>query len=99
MWAMRIRASALAIDFSQSIKRWWQRPSHARIRSTTHSRGRTSKLCAVSEHLTICTVLSDDLQGVSQFGARIATVRENIAGAVDFLLSVTTEKWDYLKNS
>ena len=49
--------------------------------------------------MTICTVLSDDLQGVSQFGARIATVRENIAGAVDFLLSVTTEKWDYLKNS
>ena len=79
MWAMRIQACALAIDLSQSFDRRRQRPSPAKVRSTTHRRGSTSKPCAVSERLTICTVKrSDDLQGVSQFGARIAAVRKDM---------------------
>ena len=56
MWAMRIQACALAIDLSQSFDRRRQRPSPAKVRSTTHRLGETSKPCAVSERLTICTV-------------------------------------------
>ena len=80
MWAMRIQACALAIDLSQSFDRRRQRPSPAKVRSTTHRLGKTSKPCAVSERLTICTVQRPiDLQGVSQFGARIAAVRKDMA--------------------
>ena len=56
MWAMRIQACALAIDLSQAFYRRRQRPSPAKVRSTTHRLGKTSKPCAVSERLTICTV-------------------------------------------
>ena len=53
MCAMRIQASALAIDFSQSFDRRLQRFSQAKVRSTTQRRGRTSKPAVVSERLTI----------------------------------------------
>jgi hypothetical protein len=53
MWAINSQASALAIDFSQSLARRRQRPSHAKVRSTTHLRGKTSKPSAVSERLII----------------------------------------------
>ena len=36
MWAMRIQACALAIDLSQSFDMRRQRPSPAKVRSTTH---------------------------------------------------------------
>jgi len=55
-WAKVSQASALAMDFSQSFESRRHRPSQARVRSTTHRRGNTSKPCAVSERLTICTV-------------------------------------------
>ena len=53
---MVIRASALAMDFSQSFDRRRHRPSHAKLRSTIRRRGRTSNPSAVSERLTIWTV-------------------------------------------
>ena len=53
MWAMSSHASALAMVFSQSFAIRRQRPSHAKVRSTTHLRGMTSKPIAVSERLTI----------------------------------------------
>ncbi|SFK69103.1 regulatory helix-turn-helix protein, lysR family [Loktanella salsilacus] len=56
MCAMRIQASALAMDFSQSFDRRRHRFSQAKVRSTTHRRGSTSKPSAVSERLTIWTV-------------------------------------------
>ncbi len=56
MCAMRIQASALAMDFSQSFDRRRHRFSQAKVRSTTHRRGRTSNPSAVSERLTIWTV-------------------------------------------
>lgn len=56
MWAMRSQASALAMVFSQSFAIRRHLPSHAKVRSTTHRRGMTSKPFAVSERLTICNV-------------------------------------------
>jgi len=44
MWAMSIHAFELSIDFSQSLAILRQRLSHAKVRSTTHLRGMTSKL-------------------------------------------------------
>ena len=52
MCAMVAHASAEAMDFSQSLASRRQRPSQAKVRSTTHRRGRTSKPLAVSERLT-----------------------------------------------
>ena len=56
MGAMVIHASALAMDFSQSMARRRQRPSQAKVRSTTHLFGRTSKPLAASERLMISSV-------------------------------------------
>src|SRR3546814_5832893 len=41
---------------SQSLASRRQRPSHAKVRSTTQRRGRTSNPLAASERLTICKV-------------------------------------------
>lgn len=54
--AIKTHASALAMDFSQSFASRRQRPSHAKVRSTTHCLGSTSKPVAVSDRLTICSV-------------------------------------------
>ena len=54
--AMKAQASALAIVASKSLARRRHRPSQARVLSTTHLRGRTSKPFAVSERLMISTV-------------------------------------------
>src|SRR3546814_16521956 len=48
--------SALAMVCSQSLASRRQRPSHAKVRSTTQRRGRTSNPLAASERLTICKV-------------------------------------------
>ena len=56
IWAISTHASALLMDDSQSLARRLQRPSHAKVRSTTHLRGGTSKPLAVSERLTIWSV-------------------------------------------
>ncbi len=55
MWA---HAVALSVDFSQSLARRRQRPSHAKVRSTTHLRGKISKLSALSERRMISIVQS-----------------------------------------
>jgi len=56
IWAISTHASALSMVFSQSRASRRQRPSHAKVRSTTHLRGSTSKPSAVSERLMICSV-------------------------------------------
>ena len=56
MCAMNIHASALAMDFSQSLANLRRRLSHAKVRSTTHLLGITSNPEAVSERLTIWMV-------------------------------------------
>ncbi len=56
MWAMSIHAFELSIDFSQSLANLRQRFSHAKVRSTTHLFGMTSKPFAASERLTIWIV-------------------------------------------
>ncbi len=58
MWAMKPQASAEAMDFSQSLSSRRHLPSHAKVRSTTHLRGRTSKPLAVSDRLMISMVQS-----------------------------------------
>ena len=56
MLAMQVHAVELSIVRSQSFASLRQRPSQAKVRSTTHRRGSSSKPCAVSERLTISTV-------------------------------------------
>ena len=56
MGAVSSLASALSMDFAQSLAGRRQRPSHAKARSTTHLRGSTSKPFAVSERFAICNV-------------------------------------------
>jgi hypothetical protein len=51
--AMVAQAVALLMDRSQSLARRRQRPSHAKVRSTTQRRGKSSKPFAVSERLMI----------------------------------------------
>lgn len=46
------------MDRSQSLARRRHRPSQAKVRSTTHLRGKTSKPLAVSERLKISRVHS-----------------------------------------
>ena len=43
MLAMKVQAEELSIDASQSFASLRQRPSQAKVRSTTQRRGRTSK--------------------------------------------------------
>src|SRR5213075_899320 len=56
MEAMRAQAVEEAMEVSQSLARRRQRPSHAKVRSTTHLRGRTSKPWAASDRLMISMV-------------------------------------------
>ena len=56
MWAIVIQASADPTDFSQSLASRRHLPSHAKVRSTTQRRGRTSKPLALSVRLTIWRV-------------------------------------------
>lgn len=58
MWAMKIHACALAMDFSLSLASRRHRPSQAKVRSTTQRRGSSSKPLAMSERLTICSFQS-----------------------------------------
>ena len=53
MLATRIPACAEAIDFSQSLASRRHRLSQAKVLSTTHRLGRSSKPWAVSERLMI----------------------------------------------
>ena len=56
MLATRIHACAEAIDFSQSLASRRHRLSQAKVLSTTHHLGRSSKPWAVSERLMISSV-------------------------------------------
>src|SRR6476660_5860034 len=82
MWATNAQATALAIVASKSFASLRQRPSHAKVRSTTHLRGGTSKPCAVSERLIISIVHSPirfSLQSLLQFISAIATIGKDMA--------------------
>ena len=50
------QAAELSADFSQSFASRRLRPSHAKVRSTTHRCGRTSKPSAVSDRRMISMV-------------------------------------------
>ena len=63
MLDMNAQAVELSVDASQSLARRRQRPSHAKVRSTTHRRGRTSKPLAVSDRLMISMVQSPSSAG------------------------------------
>ena len=56
IWAISTQASALWMVFSQSLANRRQRPSHAKVRSTTHRRGNTLNPLAVSDYLTFCNL-------------------------------------------
>ena len=56
MWAISSHPSALAMDFSRSLANRRHRPSQAKVRSTTHLRGKTSNPSTVSERLMIWTL-------------------------------------------
>ena len=58
MLAMKVHAVELAMDCSQSLASRRHRPSHAKVRSTTQRRGRTSKPLAASERFMISIVQS-----------------------------------------
>ena len=53
---MKIQASAEAMVRSKSFASLRHRPSHAKVRSTTQRRGKTSKPLALSVRLTISSV-------------------------------------------
>lgn len=50
MDAIKIHASALAMVALKSLASRRQRPSQAKVRSTIHRRGRTSKPLAAARH-------------------------------------------------
>ena len=50
-----MKATAIAVRFSKSLARRRHRLSHAKVRSTTHRRGKTSNPLAVSNRFTIVT--------------------------------------------
>jgi len=56
MWAIMIHASADAMERSTSLANLRHLPSQAKVRSTTHRRGRTSKPFVLPERLMISTV-------------------------------------------
>ena len=65
---------------SKSFASLRQRPSHAKVRSTTHLRGRTSNPCAVSERLIISSrPFTNTFQRLAQFLAGIAAIGEDMA--------------------
>ena len=56
MWATSVQASGLWMVALTSLASLRHRPNQAKIRSTTHRLGKTSKPFAVSDRLMICTV-------------------------------------------
>jgi hypothetical protein len=79
MWAMKIQASADAMDFSQSLASRRQRPSQAKVRSTTQRRGRTSNpLRRVRALDDFEGPVAELAQGVVQLRPGIAAVGEDV---------------------
>ena len=56
MWAIVAHAVEFSMELSQSLANLRHLPSQAKVRSTTHLRGRTAKPSAVSERLMISMV-------------------------------------------
>ncbi len=67
---MRIHATALAMVASKSFANRRQRPSQAKVRSTTQRRGRTSKPLALSQRL-----MTSIVQRPRSLSARRSVVR------------------------
>lgn len=76
MEATNIHASALAIVASKSLASRRQRPSQAKVRSTTHRCGRTSKPCHVGALDDFDGPRVQVGQGLRQFFSGIAAVGE-----------------------
>ena len=74
MLATRIHACAEAIDFSQSLASRRHRLSQAKVLSTTHRLGRSSKPWhfAVSERLMISS-FQRPMSGALEFRSRVGT--------------------------
>ena len=81
MWEMSIQASAEATDFSQSLASLRQRPSQAKVRSTTHRRGSTSKPFAVSDRFTTSIVHAPTGASAPRSSAPHSRRRRRRAGA------------------
>ena len=79
MWAMTIQASAEAIDLSQSLANRRHMPSHAKVRSTTQRRGRTSKPLAFGSLDDLEGDLCDLLQCTPQLWSTIAAIGEDMS--------------------
>ena len=77
---MKSQACAVAIRVSKSLAKRRLRLSQARVRSTTHRRGRTSKPWASLGRLTISRVHRPIFfQGCFEFGSGIGAVGDDVA--------------------
>ncbi len=80
MWAIVIQASADATDFSQSFANRRHLPSHAKVRSTTQRRGRTSRPLGLIGPLDdLERERSDLLQCALQLRSGINTIGEDMS--------------------
>src|SRR6202011_4242714 len=80
MCATNAQATALAIVASKSFASLRQRPSHAKVRSTTHLRGQTFEaLRRVGTFDDFYRPFADALQSLAQFISGITTIGEEVA--------------------
>ena len=80
MFATRIHAVALSMEASKSFARRRLRQSQAKVRSTTHRRGSTSKPFAVLGRGMISIVHLPSLgEGGFEFSARVCAVGKEMA--------------------
>jgi hypothetical protein len=79
MWTTRAQATALAMVASKSFASLRHRPIHAKVLSTTHLRGRTSKPFVVSERLMISIVHSPMRLKAFRSLLSIAAIDEDMA--------------------
>ena len=88
---MSVHAVETSILRSQSFANRRQRPSHAKVRSTTHRRGRTTNPFAVSLRLTTSIVqspwagnrLAQLRAGIGTIGKQVTQPGEPVANGLD----------------
>jgi hypothetical protein len=81
IFAMNIHACPDSMDHSKSLAGLRHLPSHAKVPSTTHRRGRTSKPLALSDRLTISIVNFRSFAGRLAISALHSRHREATASA------------------
>ena len=80
MFAMKTQACADSMVRSKSLASLRHLPSHAKVRSTTHRRGRTLEAFGAVRSLDdLHCELADFLQGASQFRSGVAAVGKDMA--------------------